>query len=359
MLNTRSSTWIISGLLLLNVIGSVYILLQNIELEEQTAALAGSSPSKHIDSVSRIETDSVENPDLPAKVRADIKPVATIPIAPEKSPADPASTDITVARVNQTDISQKLLISYLNQLTTPEQRTRWNTLNDVPQKILMQGINNAALDKLLVQLAIEIKLDQNPIIRANMAQSNRNILKTAFLNRLAPELVSTQDIATQYETLVAALEGKLEYRARHILLANEKEARIVDEALQQKKKSFEELAKLFSLDQATSFRGGDLGYVLSGELNPVFEKVVDNLDTGQRSKPFETELGWHIVVVDDRRDSQPMPLAQATPIIQQKLEQQAIQKYLEDLLGSATIDILIAPDAATANLSSIPTGSVE
>jgi len=116
------------------------------------------------------------------------------------------------------------------------------------------------------------------------------------------------------------VSGTNYYRARHILLANQKEARIVDKALEQNKKSFDELAKLFSLDEATGLRGGDLGYVLEGQLNPEFEKVVNDLEIGQRSKPFETDLGWHIVVVDDRHDSQATPFTQATPIIRQKLE---------------------------------------
>jgi peptidyl-prolyl cis-trans isomerase C len=358
MSNTRPFTWIIAGLLLLNVIGTVMILLQITEIDKETTTTIASAPMEQTDSISRIETDP-ENSALPVQVSSHNAAVIINSTAPEKLPADQASTEIVIAQVNGTDISQALLISYLNQLAPPEDLAQWNTLDDVPQNLLMQSINNAALDELLVQLAVDRKLDQNPVIQADIKQNNRNILKTAYLNRLAPELVSNKDIAAQYEILVASLEGKLEFRARHILLANQKEARIVDEALEQKKKSFDELAKLFSLDEATGFRGGDLGYVLEGELNPEFEKVVNDLEIGQRSRPFETELGWHIVVVDDRRDSRPMSFAQATPVIRQKLEQQAIQKYLEALLDSATIDVLIAPDAATANFSSNDKSAVE
>lgn len=349
MSNTRPLTWIIAGLLLFNVIGTVIILLQIIEPGEETTAAIAPDPSKQSDSINRVKTGSEKYSDLPVQASSEIEPLATNSNAPENKPADLASKEIVIARVNDTDIGQALLISYLNQLAPQEDLARWNTLNEVPENILMQSINNAALDKLLVQLAIETKLDQSPVIQAEIEQNNRNILRTAFLNRLASELVSNEDIATQYETLVASLQGKLEYRARHILLVNEKEARIVDKALEQKKKPFDELARLFSLDEATGLRGGDLGYVLEGQLNPEFEKVVNDLEIGQRSKPFETELGWHIVVVDDRRDSQAMSFEQATPVIRQKLEQQAIQKYLEDLLASATIDVLITPDGATAN----------
>jgi parvulin-like peptidyl-prolyl isomerase len=358
MSNTRPLSWIIAGLLLLNVIGTVMILLRITEIDEETTTTIVSAPLQQTDSISRIETDP-EHSALPVQVSTDNAAVIINSTAPEKLPTDQASTEIVIAQVNGTDISQALLISYLNQLAPPEDLSQCNTLDDVPQNILMQSINNAALDELLVQLAVDRKLDQNPVIQADIRKNNRNILKTAYFNRLAPELVSNKDTAAQYETLVASLEGKLEYRARHILLANQKEARIVDEALEQKKKSFDELAKLFSLDEATDFRGGDLGYVLEGELNPEFEKVVNDLEIGQRSRPFETELGWHIVVVDDRRDSQPMSFAQASPVIRQKLEQQAIQKYLAALLDSATIDVLIAPDAATANLSSNDKSAVE
>ena len=358
MSNTSPLIWIIAGLLLLNVIGTIMILLRITEIDKETTTRIVSAPLGQTDSISRIETDP-ENSALPVQVSSDNAAVIIDSTAPEKLPADQASTEIIIAQVNGTDISQALLISYLNQIAPPEDLAQWNTLDDVPQNLLMQSINNAALDELLVQLAVDRKLDQNPVIQTDIMQNNRNILKTAYLNRLAPELVSNKDIAAQYETLVASLKGKLEYRTRHILLANQKEARIVDEALEQKKKSFDELAKLFSLDEATGFRGGDLGYVLKGELNPEFEKVVNDLEIGQRSRPFETELGWHIVVVDDRRDSRPMSFAQATPVIRQKLEQQAIQKYLEALLDSAIIDVLLAPAIATSDLSSNDKNPVE
>ena len=115
------------------------------------------------------------------------------------------------------------------------------------------------------------------------------------------------------------VSGTNYYRTRHILLANQKEAGIIDVALEQKKKSFDELTKLFSLDEATGLRRGDLGYVLEGQLNPEFEKVVNGLEIGQRSKLFETDLGWHIVVVDDRRDSQAMPFTQALLLSEKNL----------------------------------------
>ena len=129
-------------------------------------------------------------------------------------------------------------------------------------------------------------------------------------------------------------------------MANENEAKIVDKALEENKKTFDELAKLFSLDEATSHRGGDLGYVLDGQLNPEFETAVEKLEIGQRSKPFKTGMGWHIAMLEDRREAQPMSLEAATPVIRRKLEQQAIQRHLSELLGSADIEVLVGPGQA-------------
>ena len=125
-------------------------------------------------------------------------------------------------------------------------------------------------------------------------------------------------------------------------MANENEAKIVDKALEENKKTFDELSKLISLAEATSHRGGDLGYILDGQLNPEFETAVAKLEIGKASKPFKTGMGWHIAIVEDRREAQPMSLEAATPVIRRKLGQQAIQLHLSKLLGSTEIEVLVS-----------------
>ncbi len=129
-------------------------------------------------------------------------------------------------------------------------------------------------------------------------------------------------------------------RASHILLANKKEAKTIIKAL--RKRPFDELAKLFSLDEKTGLRGGDIGYVLPGTLNSEFEKQVLKLKKGKISKPFKTDLGWHIARLDDIRDATPMPFAQAKPLLRRQLEQQAARAYLNKLVAEADIVNLIA-----------------
>ncbi len=83
-----------------------------------------------------------------------------------------------------------------------------------------------------------------------------------------------------------------------------------------------------------------------GQLNPEFEMAVAKLEIGQRSKPFETGMGRHIAIVEDRCEAQPMSLEAATRVIRRKLGQQAIQRYLSELLGSTDIEVLVGSDQA-------------
>ena len=360
MSDTRPLIWIIALLLLLNVFGTGLILQELREQDEDREIASVIDTSEQTDLVSQPKSTIELIAEAPVQAIIETEMEAETPVQAqdgtemevmetsmsEAAPTDPVPTETIVARVNGTDIGEALLFSYLNQLASPEQLAQWDNLQDVPKNILVQGINNAALDNLLVQLAIESELDRNPFIQANIEQNRRYVLKTAYLDMLSPELVSDEEITTRYTALVASLQGKQEYRARHILLANEHEAEIIAKALEEEKKSFDELAKLFSLDEATSHRGGDLGYVLDGQLNPEFETAVAKLAIGQRSKPFKSGMGWHIAMVEDRREAVPMSLEAATPVIRRKLEQQAIQRHLTELLGSADIEVLVGPGQA-------------
>ena len=243
------------------------------------------------------------------------------------------------ATVNGINIHESEVIRSLNQIAPREQLAKWGNLVSVPSDVLSNAIDNAALNKLLSQRAEESKLHLKDEVVAILSQQRDEVLKKALLDSIRPTLVAEDEVKQQYQNLAASLQGKIEYRARHILLGNQEEAKVIKQALVKQKRPFADLAKLFSLDQASAARGGDLGYVLPGKLNADFEMQVNQLKIGQTSEPFETELGWHIAIVEDRRESQAMTFEQAQPIIRQRLEAQAIQTYLQEILSSAEVKI--------------------
>lgn len=271
-------------------------------------------------------------------------------VAPEKlgitnANTKKADTNPAVASINGIEIKKSELIPYLRDLASIEAMQQWKTLDAVPPKIYETALINLAQDKLVRIEADKAEITSSPEMKALMQKSANRIAKVSFLNQLAPQLVNEESIRKRYDELSASIEGKKEFRARHILLADKKEAKTIIKAL--KKRPFDELAKLFSLDEKTGLRGGDLGYVLPGTLNPEFEKQVTKLKVGKTSKPFKTQFGWHVARLEDLRLAKPMPYEQAKPILRRQLEQQAARDYLENLVAKSEIKNFISPKPVT------------
>ena len=99
-------------------------------------------------------------------------------------------------------------------------------------------------------------------------------------------------------------------RARHILmtldaLTDDAEARRQLSLLRERilnGQDFGELARTHSDDSGSASKGGDLGWIDPGNTAPVFERAMDSLEPGAISEPFETQYGWHVVQVLERRD---------------------------------------------------------
>lgn len=250
--------------------------------------------------------------------------------------ANKDDNDPVIAKVNQIEIKKSEFIPYLKEIAAPAGLQKWKSLDAVPEKIYKTALLSIAQDRMIRDIADKTGVSTDTEVQAQLKKAENRIIRNIFLNQLAPGLVSEESIKKRYDELVASIKGKKEFRARHILLANKKEARTIQKAL--KKRPFDELAKLFSLDEKTGYRGGDIGYVLPGVLNPEFEKQVLKLKKGRVSKPFKTSLGWHIAILEDIRPAKAMPYEQAKVILRRQLEQQAVRQYLSQLIANAKIE---------------------
>ena len=106
-----------------------------------------------------------------------------------------------------------------------------------------------------------------------------------------------------YDEKIVQLKPEQEVHARHILVATEAEAKEVAERLK-KGEDFATVAKEKSKD--TGAEGGDLGFFARGQMLKPFEDAAFALDVGQISEPVQTQFGWHIIKVEEKRD-QPLP----------------------------------------------------
>jgi peptidyl-prolyl cis-trans isomerase SurA len=107
--------------------------------------------------------------------------------------------------------------------------------------------------------------------------------------------------------------------------------------------TFQELARTYSDDVANALDGGDLGWVLPGQMVPEFESATDATATGETSAPVQTAFGWHILKVEDRRDvdmSDDIMRQQATNVIGSQRFEEELDLWIRELRSEAFIQIL-------------------
>ena len=140
-------------------------------------------------------------------------------------------------------------------------------------------------------------------------------------------------------------------QTRHILIRpneirTEQEARELIDVIHQRLlegESFEELARTFSDDVSNALQGGDLGWVLPGVMVPEFEAAMNNTPTGDISQPVQTQFGWHVLEVLDRRDvdmSNEILRNQARNMIANQRFEEELDLWLREIRSEAFVQIL-------------------
>ena len=138
---------------------------------------------------------------------------------------------------------------------------------------------------------------------------------------------------------------------RHILLKQEASMTLeevqkqADNLYQQLKsgKDFADLAKHYSLDVSSAVKGGDLGWVTSGELVPEFEKEMNELAVHQISKPTKSPFGWHIIEVLERKqvdDTASFEREEVRKFLLQRKFTESVQNWLQHVRADAYVKIV-------------------
>ncbi len=149
--------------------------------------------------------------------------------------------------------------------------------------------------------------------------------------------VTDEEIKAEYDKFAAANSGK-EYKARHILVEKEDQAKAIIAKLKKGGK-FEDIAKKESKDPGSGANGGDLDWANPGNYVKEFSEALAALTKGKMTEtPVKTQFGYHIIRLDDVRDAQLPKFEDVKPQIAQQLQQQRIAKYQEELRAKAKIE---------------------
>ncbi|WP_374406987.1 peptidylprolyl isomerase [Hydrogenophaga sp.] len=148
--------------------------------------------------------------------------------------------------------------------------------------------------------------------------------------------VKDADLKAEYDKFVAANGGK-EYRARHILVEKEDEAKAIIAAIKGGAK-FEDQAKAKSKDPGSGANGGDLDWANAASYVSEFSEAMIKLDKGQMTEaPVKSQFGWHIIRVDDVRQAKLPSFEELKPQIAQQMQQQKLAEFQKTLREKAKI----------------------
>ncbi len=193
---------------------------------------------------------------------------------------------------------------------------------------------------LLVTAATEHKVDQELDVYLQLKRQHENVLARAMLRKyLKDNPVSDDEVKKRFEELMAKAD-KNEYRARHILVRDETEARALIGQLR-KGASFANLARQKSVDVGSGRNGGELGgWFSQDQVVPEFYEAVRQLKIGETTKdPVKSEYGWHIIKLENIRPRTMPEFEQAKGNIRQIVQQERVEALLKSIKDKARIKI--------------------
>lgn len=204
----------------------------------------------------------------------------------------------------------------------------------------------------LAQEATKKGLDKNPDIATQLELAREQILANAYLDDwMKAHPVSDDVLKQEYEKIKKVQGDPKEYKARHILLKTEADAKGVISQLK-KGGNFAKLAKEKSQDNGSKAKGGELDWSLPNAYVPPFAEALTKLKKGETTQtPVKTDFGWHVIQLEDMRDFQFPAFEQVKPQLQQGMLAQQREKALLEIRSNAKIEGLEPAPSAPAGAS--------
>jgi peptidyl-prolyl cis-trans isomerase C len=258
-------------------------------------------------------------------------PAVTAP-TPVAEPVAAVAKEDAVAIVNGVAISKATFKTLEDEIAVRAQGQKF------PKKQLLDELIQR---ELLVQDAQKKHLEQSAEVKERLKMAENSLLTQVDLqDYLKANPIADTDLKAAYDKEVAKMSG-VEYKARHILVKTEDEAKKIIAELAKGAK-FEDLAKAQSTDSSKD-QGGDLGWFTEGQMVEPFSKAVASLEKGKYTQtPIQTQFGWHVILREDSRTQTPPPFDSVKEQLRPALQQQKVQALLENLRKQAKVEILMS-----------------
>ena len=255
--------------------------------------------------------------------------VSAVALAASLLPALASAQNIAI--VNGKGVPKARFESFMTQLTKQGGQPRTPELEQ-------QVKDELVLREIFVQEAERRGLQRSDEYKAQMEVARQSLLiRELFNDYQKTAKVSDDELKAEYDKVKGANSGN-EFRARHILVEKEEEAKALIAQLKAGAK-FEDLAKANSKDPGSAPNGGDLDWAAPGSYVPEFSQAMVKLQKGQfTEEPVKSQFGYHIIRLDDTRTASFPSFEEVKPQLAQRAQQQKLAKFRDDLKNKAKTD---------------------
>ncbi|OSQ53286.1 peptidylprolyl isomerase [Marivita geojedonensis] len=254
---------------------------------------------------------------------------------------DSLTADSVVATVNGTEITLGHML--MVRASLPEQ------YQQLPDDVLWDGI----LDQIVQQTVLSQQDANEDSRRVQLALENerRALLAAQVIEGIVDDAVTEDTVQAFYDETYLQAEPTQEFNASHILVETQEEAAAIVEELNGGA-DFAEVAREKSTGPSGP-NGGQLGWFGPGMMVPEFQTAVEQLEVGAISEPVQTQFGWHVITLNDKRNQEAPDLAAVRSEIETQLSQQAVTQKIAELTGTADVTRTAKEEVDTSVLSNL------
>ncbi|HXM81538.1 MAG TPA: peptidylprolyl isomerase [Burkholderiales bacterium] len=247
-----------------------------------------------------------------------------------KPAAKPAAKGGSVATVNGVAVPRSRMDFMMQQ-----QAARGTPDNDQTRTMVRDELVNR---ELVAQEAQRSGMAKSPEVQTQLDLARQEILVSAYIRDWVRKHPITDDEVQKEYDRAKSQTGDKEYKARHILVESEDQAKDMIAELKKGGK-FDELATKNSKDSGSKDRGGDLDWNVPGVFDKQFADAIVKLEKGKYTEtPVRTRYGFHVIQLDDVRPVKFPALAEVRPRIQQQLVQSKVEELVRGLRAKAKVE---------------------
>ncbi|MFQ1700391.1 peptidylprolyl isomerase [Loktanella agnita] len=248
--------------------------------------------------------------------------------APAQEPETPSYVDAdastVIVTVGETEITLGELIIAKTRL--PQQYAQF------PNSVLFEGL----VDQLIQQQLLADALEGEPaVVEYALRNERRTLMANEMITGVVENSVSEDDIQAAYDARFAEVEELPEFNASHLLVETEEEA-VAAKARIDEGAEFADVARDVSTGP-TGPNGGNLGWFSTGAMVPEFENAITALEVGAVSDPFETQFGWHVATLNEKRAQSQPTLDEVRGQLMNELQEAAVTAKLDELAANTAV----------------------